>query len=112
VLAASDLVVGRAGGSVMEFAAAGRPALLVPYPHASGDHQSANARWMADGGAAVVIADSELTAESLERETAALLADDAALAAMAEASRRLARPDAAKSIAAEVVGAIGAVEGA
>ena len=44
----------------MEIAAAGRPAVLVPYPHAAGGHQDANARWMADGGAAVVIPDAEL----------------------------------------------------
>ena len=49
-LAAADLVVARAGGSVFEIAAHGRPAILVPYPHASADHQSANARWMARGG--------------------------------------------------------------
>ena len=60
VLAASDLVLARAGGSVMEIAAAGRPAVLVPYPRATGDHQEANARWMAEGGAAVVIPDAEL----------------------------------------------------
>ncbi len=56
-LAAADLVVARSGGSVFEIAAHGLPAILVPYPHASGDHQSANARWMADAGAALVIAD-------------------------------------------------------
>src|SRR5829696_8444802 len=54
VLAASDLVVARAGGSIFEIAAAGRPAILVPYPHATADHQSANARWMENGGAAIV----------------------------------------------------------
>ena len=60
-LAAADLVVARAGGSVFEIAASGMPAILVPYPHASADHQTANARWMADAGAAVVIPDGELT---------------------------------------------------
>ena len=49
-LAACDLCVARAGGSIFEIAAAGKPALLVPYPHASADHQTANARWMAAGG--------------------------------------------------------------
>ena len=49
-LAAADLVVARAGGSVFEIAAHGLPAILVPYPHAAADHQSANARWMARGG--------------------------------------------------------------
>ena len=60
-LAAADLVVARSGGSVFEIAAHGLPAVLVPYPHASADHQSENARWMADAGAAVVIPDAELS---------------------------------------------------
>ncbi len=60
-LAAADLVVARAGGSVFEIAAYGLPAILVPYPHASADHQTANARWMAEAGAAVV--DPRLRAE-------------------------------------------------
>ena len=58
-LAASDLVIARAGGSVFEIAAAGRPAILIPYPHATADHQAKNARWMADAGAAVVLPDAE-----------------------------------------------------
>ncbi len=70
-LAASDLVVARAGGSVFEIAAHGLPAILVPYPHASADHQSANARWMAQAGAAIVIEDARLTAARLAREVAA-----------------------------------------
>jgi UDP-N-acetylglucosamine--N-acetylmuramyl-(pentapeptide) pyrophosphoryl-undecaprenol N-acetylglucosamine transferase len=106
-LAACDLCVARAGGSIFEVAAAGRPAILVPYPHATADHQTANARWMADAGAAVVIADGELTAERLRREVDALLGDPDRLAAMARASQGLARPDAAAAIAAEVLEAIG-----
>ncbi|HEX4838304.1 MAG TPA: undecaprenyldiphospho-muramoylpentapeptide beta-N-acetylglucosaminyltransferase [Solirubrobacteraceae bacterium] len=102
-LAACDLVVARAGGSVFEIAAYGLPAILVPYPHASAGHQSANARWMADAGAAIVIADAELTATRLAREVALLLANRTRLAAMASASRRLARPDAAREIAAELL---------
>ena len=61
-LAAADLVVARSGGSIFEVAAHGRPAILVPYPHAAADHQAANARWMAAGGAAVVLPDAELDA--------------------------------------------------
>jgi UDP-N-acetylglucosamine--N-acetylmuramyl-(pentapeptide) pyrophosphoryl-undecaprenol N-acetylglucosamine transferase len=102
-LVASDLVVARAGGSLFEIAAQGRPAILVPYPHASADHQSANADWMSRAGAATVIEDSRLTAASLAREVAQLLANPARLAAMASASRRLARPDAAREIAAELL---------
>jgi UDP-N-acetylglucosamine--N-acetylmuramyl-(pentapeptide) pyrophosphoryl-undecaprenol N-acetylglucosamine transferase len=105
VLAAADLVVSRAGGSVMEIAAAGRPAILIPYPHATADHQSTNARWMEEGGAAVLIADSELDAERLRLEAEALLADAAHLERMAAASLALARPDAAGRIAAEVLAA-------
>ena len=102
-LAACDLVVARAGGSVFEIAAYGLPAILVPYPHASGDHQSANARWMADAGAALVIADADLSPTRLAREVAQLLANPTRLAAMASASRWLARPDAAREVAGELL---------
>ncbi len=102
-LAAADLAVARAGGSVFEIAAHGVPAVLVPYPHAAGDHQSANARWMEDAGAAVVIADGELTAARLAAQVTELLADRARLASMAAASRSLARPDAAHEVAAELL---------
>ncbi|MFZ1156021.1 MAG: undecaprenyldiphospho-muramoylpentapeptide beta-N-acetylglucosaminyltransferase [Solirubrobacteraceae bacterium] len=102
-LAASDLVVARAGGSVFEIAAHGLPAILVPYPHASADHQSANARWMSQAGAAIVIEDAQLTAAGLAREVAQLLANPARLAAMASASRRLAHPHAAREIAGELL---------
>jgi len=107
VLAAADLVVSRAGGSVMEIAAAGRPAILIPYPHATADHQTTNARWMADGGAAVVIPDAELTPERLSGAIAELLADEDRLRAMAIVARRLAKPDAANTIAREVLKAAG-----
>jgi UDP-N-acetylglucosamine--N-acetylmuramyl-(pentapeptide) pyrophosphoryl-undecaprenol N-acetylglucosamine transferase len=106
-LAASDLVVARAGGSVFEIAAHGVPAILVPYPHASADHQTSNARWMSEAGAAVVIEDAELSAATLAREVAPLLANPIQLAAMAAASRRLARPRAASDIAAELLQAAG-----
>ncbi len=101
-LAACDLCVARAGGSIFEVAAAGKPAILVPYPFAAGDHQTGNARWMADGGAAVVIPDAELTPERLRAEVLRLLGDPDRLRAMGEAARALARPDAAARIAAEV----------
>ncbi len=110
-LAACDLCVARSGGSIFEVAAHGRPAILVPYPHAAADHQTANARWMAEGGAAVVVADAELTPERLRREVDGLLADPLRLAAMASASARLARPDAARDIAGEVLAAAGATGG-
>jgi len=102
-LAAADLAAARAGGSIFELAAAGLPAVLVPYPHATGDHQSANARWMAAGGAATVVADSVLDADRLAREVGELLADPARLDRMARAARVLARPDAAERIAEELL---------
>jgi UDP-N-acetylglucosamine--N-acetylmuramyl-(pentapeptide) pyrophosphoryl-undecaprenol N-acetylglucosamine transferase len=104
-LAACDLVVARAGGSVFEIAAHGLPAILVPYPHASADHQSANARWMSRAGAAIVIEDAQLSGARLVREVTQLLADPARLNAMGDASRALARPDAARDIAAEILAA-------
>jgi UDP-N-acetylglucosamine--N-acetylmuramyl-(pentapeptide) pyrophosphoryl-undecaprenol N-acetylglucosamine transferase len=106
-LAACDLVLARAGGSIFEIAAAARPAILVPYPYAAADHQTANAEWMVEGGAAVVIADAALEPQALRALAAELLADDDRLAAMAAASARLARPDAAGRVAAEVVAASG-----
>jgi UDP-N-acetylglucosamine--N-acetylmuramyl-(pentapeptide) pyrophosphoryl-undecaprenol N-acetylglucosamine transferase len=102
-LLASDLVVARAGGSIFEIAAAGKPAVLVPYPYATADHQSANARFMERAGAAIVVPDSELTGPRLAQEVGALLADRTRLAAMANASAALAKPDAAREIAAEVL---------
>jgi UDP-N-acetylglucosamine--N-acetylmuramyl-(pentapeptide) pyrophosphoryl-undecaprenol N-acetylglucosamine transferase len=102
-LAASDLVVGRAGGSVFEIAAAGKPAVLIPYPHATADHQTTNARYFELAGAAVLIPDAELTGPRLAQEVGRLLVDRARLAAMARASAALARPRAAEEIAAEVL---------
>lgn len=107
-LAAADLAVARAGGSVFELAAAGLPSILVPYPHATGDHQAGNARWMKDGGAAVVIDDSRLDPAGLRAEVEALLADPERLAAMAGSARALARPEAADRIAEAVITTIGA----
>ena len=99
---ASELCVARSGGSVFEIAAHGRPAILVPYPHATADHQTGNARWMADAGAAVIVPDAELTPERLRADVDTLMSDPERLRSMSEASRRLARPDAARAIAREV----------
>jgi UDP-N-acetylglucosamine--N-acetylmuramyl-(pentapeptide) pyrophosphoryl-undecaprenol N-acetylglucosamine transferase len=106
-LAACDLVLARAGGSVFELAAAGRPAILVPYPYATARHQHANAAWMAAAGAAEVIEDSNLEPTELARKVSELLSDPKRLDAMAAASRSLARPDAAQRIAAEIRAAAG-----
>lgn len=104
-LLASDLVVARAGGSIFEIAAHGRPAVLVPYPFATADHQTGNARYMERAGGAVVIPDRELTAARLAHEVGRLLADRGRLAAMARASAALARPGAAHDIAHELLAA-------
>jgi UDP-N-acetylglucosamine--N-acetylmuramyl-(pentapeptide) pyrophosphoryl-undecaprenol N-acetylglucosamine transferase len=104
-LLASDLVVARAGGSIFEVAAHGRPAVLIPYPYATADHQTTNARYMERAGAAVVIPDSQLTAARLAQEVGRLLADPARLQAMSRASAALARPDAAAAVAAEALAA-------
>ena len=101
-LLASDLVIARSGGSIFEIAAAGRPAVLIPYPHATADHQTANARYMEEAGAAIVIPDDELTPARLAAEVGGLLADPGRLTAMARASAALAKPDAAREIAREV----------
>jgi UDP-N-acetylglucosamine--N-acetylmuramyl-(pentapeptide) pyrophosphoryl-undecaprenol N-acetylglucosamine transferase len=107
-LLASDLCVARAGGSIFEVAAHARPAILIPYPYAAADHQAANARWMAEAGAAVVLADADLTPQRLRTEVDGLLAEPERLQAMGRASAALARPDAAQRIAAELLAAAGA----
>ena len=95
-LAAADLVVARAGGSVWEVAAAGKPALLVPYPHATADHQAKNARYFERGGGAVVVSEGEL---DVRRQVDELLGDPERLAAMGAAMLELAKPDAADVVA-------------
>jgi UDP-N-acetylglucosamine--N-acetylmuramyl-(pentapeptide) pyrophosphoryl-undecaprenol N-acetylglucosamine transferase len=102
-LLACDLVVARSGGSVFEIAAAGRPSVLIPYPYATAGHQAANARYMEQAGAAVVIEDAELTGARLAAEVGRLLSDPSRLAAMARASQSLARPEAAREIAHELL---------
>jgi UDP-N-acetylglucosamine--N-acetylmuramyl-(pentapeptide) pyrophosphoryl-undecaprenol N-acetylglucosamine transferase len=99
-LSASDLVIARAGGSIWEVAAAGKPALLVPYPHATADHQTTNARYFERNGGAVVIPEEGL---HLPRQALELLGDPPRMEAMSEAMLRLARPDAADMIAEELI---------
>jgi UDP-N-acetylglucosamine--N-acetylmuramyl-(pentapeptide) pyrophosphoryl-undecaprenol N-acetylglucosamine transferase len=99
-LAAADLVVARAGGSVWEVAAVGKPALLVPYPHATADHQTKNARYFDRGGGAVVVPEEAL---DLRRQVRELLADPERLGRMGEAMLALAKPDAADVVAEELM---------
>jgi UDP-N-acetylglucosamine--N-acetylmuramyl-(pentapeptide) pyrophosphoryl-undecaprenol N-acetylglucosamine transferase len=101
-LAASDLVLGRAGSSTCaEVAAVGVASILVPYPHAAG-HQRANAAWLVDQGAARLVDDAELDGERLLSE-AGELRDDARRAPIGAAALRLARPDAARQLAEELL---------
>lgn len=102
-LAAADLAVARAGGGVQELLVAGLPSVLVPYPHATADHQTKNARWAERAGAAVVVPDAELDGPRLAREVAALLGAPQRMDEMAKAARAAARPDAAERIAEELL---------
>lgn len=105
-LAAADLAISRAGGTVWELAAAGTPAILVPYPHATANHQSLNARHFADGGGAIVVDQSDL--DDVPALVEELLADPARLRRMSDAMKALARPDAAEVVADELLALVGA----
>lgn len=106
-LAAADLVLARSGGSIFELAAAGVPAILIPYPHATARHQHTNAAWMEEGGAAIVMENADLNPPTLVACAGELLGDPDRLGTMAAASASLARPDAAERIAAEILTAAG-----
>jgi UDP-N-acetylglucosamine--N-acetylmuramyl-(pentapeptide) pyrophosphoryl-undecaprenol N-acetylglucosamine transferase len=100
-LAAPDLAISRAGGTVWELAAAGTPTILVPYPYATSDHQHLNAVHFERGGGAVVVRQEEI--ERVPALVDELLADPERLRRMSDAMRSLARPDAAEEIADELV---------
>lgn len=106
-LVAADLVLGRAGSSTCaEVTAVGVASILVPYPYA-GAHQHENAAWLADQDAAILVPDVELDADRLLTATARLR-DDAERGRLAEAARRLGRPDAAERIASALLELAGA----
>jgi UDP-N-acetylglucosamine--N-acetylmuramyl-(pentapeptide) pyrophosphoryl-undecaprenol N-acetylglucosamine transferase len=100
-LCAVDLVLGRSGSSVWEIAAAGRPAVFVPYPFATGDHQAANAQHFVRAGGAVMVRELEL--DQVPELVRSLLDDGARLARMSAAMLAAARPHAADEIADELV---------
>ncbi len=100
VLADSQLVISRAGASsVAEFAAAGRPALLVPFGGAMDGHQTRNAQQLEDVGGGLCLSETDLTAAALARHLTTLLSDPARLTAMGQAARGLAVSGAANAIA-------------
>ncbi len=100
----ADLAVCRAGAMTLaELAAAGRPAILVPFPHATDDHQLHNARALAAAGAALVLEDRDCTPARLTATIGELTADRSRVATMAAAARKMARPDAAQEIAADLL---------
>lgn len=105
-LAAADLAISRAGGSVAELLARGVPAILVPYPYATADHQMKNARALEEQGAAVVVPNAECQGARLRKELEGLV-DPLVRARMREASLALARPDATDRIVREIVELIG-----
>ena len=100
-LGAANVVLSRAGGGVWELAAAGKPAILVPYPFATADHQTKNARYFQTAGGAVLMPESELG--RVPELVRSLLGDPRRLAEMRAAMLRVARPDAAEEIAEEVL---------
>jgi len=100
-LGAADLVLARAGGGVWELAAAGKPAILVPYPFATADHQTKNARYFQAAGGAILVPETELG--RVPELVRSLLDDPRRLEQMGAAMLRAARPDAADEIAEELI---------
>jgi UDP-N-acetylglucosamine--N-acetylmuramyl-(pentapeptide) pyrophosphoryl-undecaprenol N-acetylglucosamine transferase len=99
-LAAADLIVSRAGaGSLFDIAAAGKAAILIPFPYATGDHQLENARYFTDRGAAELMLDSEVDATALRGRVEGLLNDGGRREELARRMADLATPDAASEVA-------------
>jgi UDP-N-acetylglucosamine--N-acetylmuramyl-(pentapeptide) pyrophosphoryl-undecaprenol N-acetylglucosamine transferase len=104
-IAHAQLVIARAGAStVAELACIGRPAILVPYPHATDDHQTANAKALETAGGAWTIADAAFTADALAARLTELLAEPAPLARIAQSAWSFGKPDAAERLADLVAG--------
>lgn len=104
ILAACDLVVARAGaGTIFELAASGKPTILIPLPHAAGDHQRLNAYDYAEQGGGEVMEQQNLTPHLLAERILMLLGDAERRAQMSAAARKFSRPDAARIIAEELL---------
>lgn len=102
------LVIARAGATTLaELTAVGRPSILIPFPHAADDHQAKNADELAHAGAAIAIRESQLDDETLGRALRGLLTAPERRRAMANAARRLGRPDAAAAVVDDLLGWIG-----
>src|SRR5579871_1857901 len=103
----ADLIVCRSGAStVAEVAAAGKPAIFIPFPRAADDHQKRNAEALKRSDAAVMLEESKLSPESLTQVITALLADPARLQMMGEAARKMSHPQAAQEIAEMALGCL------
>jgi UDP-N-acetylglucosamine--N-acetylmuramyl-(pentapeptide) pyrophosphoryl-undecaprenol N-acetylglucosamine transferase len=102
--AASDLVVARAGSTVSELCAAGKPSVLVPLPTAADDHQRRNAEVLVEAGAASMLLQRDVTEESLLEVLVGVLKDPASRAEMGERARALAKPRALEEIGEMIVG--------
>jgi UDP-N-acetylglucosamine--N-acetylmuramyl-(pentapeptide) pyrophosphoryl-undecaprenol N-acetylglucosamine transferase len=98
-LAASDLVLSRAGATTLaEITGRGLPSILVPYPYATGNHQEHNARHLEEKGAAKVILDKDLTGEKLAGTILEIVNDNVSLEKMSQAARALSQPAALNKI--------------
>lgn len=105
--AAADVVVCRSGAlTIAELTRVGLPAILVPYPHAAADHQTANARTLVEAGAAIMVKDAELHVR-LGRELTQLLMNDELRRQMAHASKKLGQPEAGEKIARKILELVG-----
>lgn len=105
-IAAADVIVARAGAtSIAEITAIGRPAVLVPYPYATDDHQTRNARTVENAGGAVLIPDAELETTLFKETLLGLISDPGRRATMAAASAALGVRDAAERVAALIAAA-------
>jgi len=100
---AADLVVSRAGSTVAELCAWGKPSVLVPLPTAAADHQTFNARALADAGAAVLLLERDLTPQSFAGVVRELVADPGRLASLATVARGRGHPDAARTIMSKIL---------
>jgi UDP-N-acetylglucosamine--N-acetylmuramyl-(pentapeptide) pyrophosphoryl-undecaprenol N-acetylglucosamine transferase len=104
--AAADIVVSRSGATtIAELTRVGKPAILVPYPYAAADHQTMNAKSVADAGAAVLVTDNTVDT-ALGTVILETLNDDARMESMANASKCLGKPDAGKIVAEKIMGLV------